>query len=276
MSSRFLPSLPLALGAAALVLFASILSATPAWAQQQGPPDLTDGGAIPEGHTHDWNLGATGARGWMYSDRMVTHLARQIAVTAVAPGSPAEGVLEVGDVILGVGGEDFASDPRTEFGQALTRAESRAGKGRLTLKRWRDGRTRNVTIKLPVLGSWGERAPYECEKSARILEQGCAWLAARMEQPDYRPNPIPRCLNALALLASGERKYHKLVEREVQWAADYSTDSFATWYYGYVAMLIAEYTLATGDEDYLPGLRRLAAQKSQRLSLLNNAAEKYF
>ena len=271
MSSRRLHLLPALCAAALALVLATTASASP----PQGPPDLTDGGAVPEGHTHDWNLGATGARGWIYSDKMVTHLARQIAITAVAPGSPADGVLEVGDVILGVGSGEFEFDPRTEFGQALTRAESKAGKGRLNLKRWRDGRTKTVTIKLPVLGSYSELAPYECEKSERIFEQGCAWLAESMEQPNYRPNPIPRCLNALALLASGERKYRKLVEREVKWASEYSTDSFATWYYGYVCMLIAEYTLATGDDDYLPGLRRLALEAARGQSMVGSWGHKF-
>ena len=84
----------------------------PAFAMAQEIPDLTAGGAIPAGPVHDWNLGATGARGWMYSERLVTDLARQIAVTEVAPGSPADGQLAVGDVILGVGSEPFSGDPR--------------------------------------------------------------------------------------------------------------------------------------------------------------------
>jgi hypothetical protein len=37
----------------------------------------------------------------------------------------------VDDVILGVGGKRFSYDPRTEFGKALTVAESEAGGGRL-------------------------------------------------------------------------------------------------------------------------------------------------
>ncbi|KPK46865.1 MAG: hypothetical protein AMK72_09125, partial [Planctomycetes bacterium SM23_25] len=65
-------------------------------------PDFTKGDAIPEGATHDWTLGATGARGWMYSDKLVTADARQIRITKVEKGSPADGILAVGDVILGV------------------------------------------------------------------------------------------------------------------------------------------------------------------------------
>jgi len=261
---------------AALVYAATVLVA-PAAAQESKPPvpDLTQGGEIPAGFTHDWNLGATGARGWIYSDRMVTHLARQIAVTEVVEGSPADGLLEVGDVILGVDGDDFTGDPRIAFGRALTRAESKAGRGRLTLSRWRDGKTKTVVLKLPVLGSYSATAPFDCDKSARIFEQGCEALAESMEASSYRPNPIPRCLNALALLASGERKYRKLIEREVAWASEYSATSFQTWYYGYVCMLLAEYTLATGDDDYLPGLRRLALEAANGQSMVGSWGHKF-
>ena len=49
-------------------------------------PDFTQGDQIPEGATHDWNLGPTGARGWMYSNKMETSEARQIYVTKVDRG----------------------------------------------------------------------------------------------------------------------------------------------------------------------------------------------
>ena len=52
-------------------------------------PDFTKGDAIPAGASHDWNLGATGARGWMFSDKMVTADARQIRITKVEESSPA-------------------------------------------------------------------------------------------------------------------------------------------------------------------------------------------
>jgi len=49
-----------------------------------------------------------------------------------------------------------------EFGKALTAAESEAGGGRLVLTRWRGGRTEEVTVKLPVLGTYGATAPFAC------------------------------------------------------------------------------------------------------------------
>jgi hypothetical protein len=134
-------------------------------------PDFLRGDPIPAEATHDWNLGATGCRGWMYSDKRSTTDARQIRITKVAKGSPADGVLAAGDVILGVGGKSFSYDPRTELGKALTLAESEAGGGKLELTRWRAGKTEEVIVKLPVLGTYSATAPYECPKSKKILEQ---------------------------------------------------------------------------------------------------------
>lgn len=238
-------------------------------------PDFTKGDKLPEGATHDWNLGATGLRGWMYSDRLTTTDARQVYITKVVKGSPADGIIEVGDVVLGVGGKVFSYDPRTEIGKALTAAESEAGRGRLTLLRWRDGRSQTVALRLPVLGSYSATAPYACQKSKRVLEQGCEALAAEMADPRYRLNPIPRCLNALALLASGEKKYLPLVKREAQWASEFRAEGFATWYYGYALMLVSEYTMATGDRSLMPGLERLAVEAAEGQSVVGSWGHKF-
>jgi hypothetical protein len=233
-------------------------------------PDFTKGESIPEGFKHDWNLGATGARGWMFSDKLVTTDARQIKITMVAKGSPADGVLTVGDVILGVGGKTFSYDPRTEFGKALTVAESEVGSGKFVLTRWRDGRVKDVIIKLPVLGTYSATAPFDCPKSKLIFEQGCATLAKRAAAPSYNPDPILRSLNALALLASGNQKYLPIVRKEAKWASGFSAESMATWYYGYVTMFLAEYKMATGDDSTMPGLRRLAMESAKGQSAVGS------
>jgi len=97
-------------------------------------------------------------------------------------------------VILGVGGKAFSHDPRTEFGQGLTRAESDAGNGGLTVSRWRAGKTESVVVILPILGDYSATAPYDCPKSKRILKLGCDALAKRMLAENYtrKQNPITR------------------------------------------------------------------------------------
>jgi hypothetical protein len=238
-------------------------------------PDFTKGDSIPEGANHDWNLGATGARGWIYSDKMVTSDARQILITEVAKGSPAEGVLKEKDVILGVFGKPFSYDPRTEFGRALTRAESEKDQGVLSLLRWRNGKTETITLKLPVLGKYSKTAPYDCPKSKAIFEQGCEVLVERIKAPGYRANPITRSLNALALLASGNGKYLPVIEKEIEWASSYSARSFQTWYYGYVMMFLAEYVLATDDQSALPALERLALEAARGQSMVGSWGHRF-
>lgn len=225
-------------------------------------PDFTKGEKIPEGATHDWNLGATGARGWIFTERLVTKKARQIFITKVAKGSPASEQLNVGDVILGVEGKNFSYDPRTEIGKAISKAESKEKKGALSLIRWRKGSSKDVVITLEVLGDYSATAPYNCEKSKRIFEEGCQALAKRLTSSKYpkTQNPITRSLNALALLASGEKKYLELIKREAQWASSYSASRMQTWYYGYVIIFLSEYKHITGDTSVMPGLKRLVLE----------------
>jgi hypothetical protein len=238
-------------------------------------PDFTKGEPIPEGATHDWTLGATGARGWMHSHALETTAARQIKITEIAAGSPAERVLKVGDAILGVAGKPFDHDPRTELGKALTAAEATDGK--LSVIRWRDGTREQVVVGLPVLGGYSPTAPYDCPKSMRILEQGCAALAKKIAEPGYarRQSPVTRSLNALALLASGERKYLPIIREEAHWAAEYSANGFQTWYYGYVIMLLAEYKMATSDASVMDGLERLALEAANGQSIVGSWGHKF-
>ena len=233
-------------------------------------PDFTRNEPIPAGAKHDWNLGPTGLRGWMYCDRMVTTEARQISVTQVEKGSPAEGAFLVGDVLLGVGGKSFSRDPRTEFGRAITAAETEAGGGHLTVTRWRAGKTEEVVVKLPVLGSYGATAPFDCPKSKLILDQGYKALAAKVAKPRSQDDPIVRSINALALLASGDPAFLPLVRKEAQWAASFSETSMQTWYYGYVMLLLSEYVQVTGDVSVMPGLRRLALEAANGQSAVGS------
>jgi hypothetical protein len=273
MSIKQLVAAPLAAMALALFVAAPLPAAGPRSAMSC--PDFTQGDEIPSGARHDWTLGATGARGWIFSDKLVTTDARQIAIVEVETGSPADGILAVGDVILGVGDKPFSYDPRTELGKALTTAESEAGGGNLSLIRWRAGESGEVVVKLPVLGTYSSTAPFDCPKSKRILEQGCQALALRVADPSYELDPITRCLNALALLASGDRGYLPFVAKEAQWAADFSADSFQTWYYGYVIMLLSEYVMETGDDSVMPGLRRLALEAANGQSVIGSWGHRF-
>jgi hypothetical protein len=233
-------------------------------------PDFTKGEARPAKAKHDWNLGPTGARGWMFCDEFSTTDARQISITQVDKGSPADGTLDVNDVLLGVRGQLFSHDPREELGRAITAAE--AADGGLKLTRWRAGKTEQVQLKLAPLGSYSPTAPFSCPKSKRVLERGIQELAERMQSPHYAKHldPIVRSINALAILASGNASLIPLAKKEAIWASGYHDDSFQTWRYGYVMMLLAEYAMATGDSSVLPGLKRLALEAANGQSAVGS------
>jgi hypothetical protein len=158
-------------------------------------PDLTKGGQ--KDSKHDWNLGPTGLRGWIWGWKLETTDSRQVLVTKVDAGSPADGVFQVGDVILGVGGKPFADDARKSFGRAITEAEKRESKGVLKLIRWRKGTRANVQIKLAVLGSYSDTSPFGCPKSRKILNAACRRIARRLK------GGIDGKINALALRPPG-------------------------------------------------------------------------
>lgn len=234
------------------------LLAGPAFGAKEAPPvpDLTQGGTLGDKNQHDWNLGPTGLRGAMWAWSMVTTDARQILVTEVDKGSPADGLVQVDDVILGVGGR-FTSDARVAFGNAITAAETKAAGGKLPLLLWRKGKELSVTLSLRVMGSYGDLAPYGgCEKSAKIIELGAAHLAK------YNlGSSIPDEVGALALLATGDKKFlplvvelaHKVGPRDFK--IDENDRGMVAWHWGYHNLFLTEYYLATGDKDVLPAIR---------------------
>ncbi len=217
-------------------------------------PDLTHGGTKDE--THDWNLGATGARGWIYGSKGDTREARQILVTAVAKDTPAAAVLKAGDVILGAGGGKFNDDARVSIAMAITAAESEKGAGRLKIVRWRDGKSEDVELKLPVMGSYSATAPYDCPKSKKIFDAGCQVIAKR----GLASVSIPNDLNALALLASGKSEYRPALAEYAKKAAELKGDFMQSWIYGYTIVFLGEYVAATHDQSVMDGLRRLTTE----------------
>ena len=239
-------------GAVAILLMVSLGMA----AQPSRPPDLVQGGT--KDNSHDWTLGPTGARGWIWGRGLETTDARQILVTKVEKGSPADGVLAVDDVILGAGGRPFESDARKAFGAAIAEAEKAENKGLLKLIRWRKGAQEEVAVPLRVMGAYSASAPYDCPKSRLILEQGCRYLAGRELGSD-----IVGEVNALALLASGKPEHldkvkalaHKVGKPDLKLTL--KPGMFA-WDWGYENLFLTEYYLATGDESVLPAIRELS------------------
>ncbi len=238
----------------------------------------------PSGPNHDltkeidfermstFHLGPTGARGWMYVKKLMTHEARQILITEVDAGSPVEGILQEGDVILGVGGKPFDEDARKCFGAAIDEAEKEENKGILRLTRWRpikdavprQGKAEEVEITLRVMGAYSDTAPYDCPKSERIRDEALRHVVAAAAKKDF--GRLGEC--ALALMAVGEPEHVQLVREylhEAKWAKpdfriSLESGGLVCWGYGIHNLIMTEYYLATGDEYVLPAIREHAVK----------------
>jgi Family of unknown function (DUF6288) len=239
----------------------------------QTVPDLTNGGSFP---AISFNLGPTGMRGLAYHVRQDSSLSRQIKVTAVEAGSPAAGILAADDVILGASGTaaapvNFTADARKSLANAINDAEALTP-ATLKLIRWRAGVTATVEITLQTMGAYSATAPYNCPKSALILQQGLAavmagetpglfsfstlsLLAAYDSANPTDPANVARMARAeaevLALIPNQQTLDHM---RTVTGALNAGT----TWERGHTLIVLSEYYLRTGDARVIPAIRSYA------------------
>ncbi|MHB1036916.1 MAG: DUF6288 domain-containing protein [Pirellulales bacterium] len=226
--------------------------------RSQTAPDLTQDTAIDRKLTY--NLGPTGLRGWIYTkpatyldslQGRTTAASRQILVTHVGAKSPADGVMKVDDVILGAGGKLFTDDARKSIAAAIQEAEKEANRGILKLTRWRSGKTEEVQLKVRVLGTYGDTAPYNCPKSQRIFADACKVLEKEPLRED-----LWGAVNGLALMATGNPEYLPRVRELARKMAPKTLklelrDGMVTWEWGYRNLFLCEYYLLTGDKDVL-------------------------
>lgn len=170
-----------------------------------------------------------------------------------------------------MGGKAFDDDARIQFARAITVAEQAASKGILKVIRWRAGRSDDVEIRLPIMGSYSATAPYNCEKSAKIFELGCKAIAQR----GLAQVSIPNSTNALVLLASGKEEYKPMLADYAKLAAEFRVESMATWNYGYALTFLSEYVIATGDQSVMPGLKRMALESARGQSGVGTWGHKF-
>ena len=183
-----------------------------------------------------------------------------IKITKVQAGSPADGKIQVGDVIVGAGGAAFKENTRRQLADAIDQAETEAAKGILTLTL--EG-GKKVDLQLKVLGTYSETAPYNCPKTDAIITQTADYLVKTGRSGRLR-------IGLLGLLATGEQKYIDVVKEALHQADWAKPDLKLTlqgtskaWYWGYTALLLCEYYLLTGDEYVLPAVKAYSVAIAQ-------------
>ncbi len=212
----------------------------------------------------DYNLGPTGLRGWIYIDGadkggegLQTDKSRQILVTAVGSDTPAEGILLVDDVILGVTTTSnievplFTNDCRKTFGLAIGEAEKN-GTGKLYIKRWRNNVENVVSITLAQMGSYTDTTPYNCTKTNAILKKAIVILEQETFNTDWSG-----AIQALALLSAVDLKLPANTAIKTKLAnyahalapTNLSLTGCKTWDWGYENLFLCEYYLRTREDN---------------------------
>lgn len=264
----------------AAALIASLTTALTPAANAQAIPDLTKDGKPtgPSPKAKDIlvsNLGPTGLLGWIYQELHDTSKSRQILVSKVMPGSPADGTLKEGDVILGASGngtkpEPFSADARKSFGLAIAEAESKKP-ATLAVQVWRAGKNLTTSITLETMGAYSATAPYDCPKTKRILGKALAYLDKN------EPKPGNYGLGILPLIACNDDSIPGNAERmkraeqgiidmlpnrallESMTSDKVETGSKVAWMRTYTLLVLAEYYLSTGNNPSKDGIDLITA-----------------
>ncbi|OYV07148.1 MAG: hypothetical protein CFE26_02555, partial [Verrucomicrobiales bacterium VVV1] len=270
-------------------LWLSLFLLLPAWVHG-APPDLTAAGVIATiNRSATYNLGATGLRGWIYlsggagnthgADGTMTGESRQILVTVAS--APGNAVLAVDDVILGAMAANsgtvplFTSDARKAFGAAIGEAE-KTGAGTLRVKRWRAGTVTDENIPMAIMGDYTATAPYNCDKSQLILANARNKLVSQLlANSNFLTNDWSGAISALALLAGvqpGDPDYATVQTRLQTYARARATAGpqpvgLPIWDWAYSGLFLAEYYLATGDANVLPGINSYTLKLAQSQSI---------
>ena len=259
-------------------------AAQPAWAKKAQELDYTQGDEPKK--VLAWPIGPTGMEG----NFAAKHRTKQIKVTKVKMGSLADGIVRGQDVILGVNGGTFQSDAWREIVAAINEAEKTENRGKLVLNIWRpetelekivykgkkrkkaakqgkipthkrvlvrpvSGKKMKVTVALPVLGSYSGTAPWESPKTKAVIDKAGEALLKK----GIKKGGIPNLMDALGLLATGEEKYLPMLRNYARRIGGPDAKAGGgTWNGSYKLVFMAEYYLATQDEEVLPFITKQA------------------
>jgi hypothetical protein len=198
------------------------------------------------------NMGPTGARGILKE--------RSYVVKHIFAKSPAKGVLELDDEVVGANGKKFSAHtfgggyhglegPLQDLGLAIEDSEGGDGVLKLTVKR--GGKTLELDVQLEKLGRFADTFPVDCKKTVILRDRAYKYL---MDNPGELSSQ-GRCVATLALLSSDEPRVLAAGKRMARdWDRPYD-DSTWSWHLGFQGITLGEYHLLTGDKSVLKTLK---------------------
>ena len=228
--------------------------------------------AGPDASVPGWfyNLGLTGLRAELIPDQP-----KALFIKYVFPRSPADGIVKIGDLIIGAGGQAFKEPHRNGYGEkvfgadgpilelalVLEACQSKEEMGKLPLTLRRGDKTVEVMLNVgQKYGAYSETYPALCPKSDAILAELLEYLVAHQESNGSFGDPVNDTFAPLALLASGNSKYLPALERNAKFhgTVTESKDLYlVNWSYTSAAIVLSEYYLATRAEWVIPRLQKI-------------------
>lgn len=232
----------------------------------------------PDAEVPGWyyNLGLTGLR-----VELVAASPKALVVRHVLPGTPASGLIQVDDKIVGANGQLFqnphrngygmevfgADGPVSELAEALEACQAESGSGQISLSVRRGRNAKQVDLNIgKKYGSYAPTYPDQCPKSEKILAELLDYLVRQQTPEGSFGNPVHNTFAPLALLASGKPRYLPAVEscaRYLSQAIQVSDKDrkygLMNWTYMGSAIVLSEYYLKTKKPWVLPELRKIHA-----------------
>ena len=133
------------------------------------------------------------------------------------------------------------------------------------LLRWRAGKTETVELKMRVLGTYSDTAPFNCPKSAKVFEEACAAL--------QKETGMWREISGIAMLASGDPRFlpqirdlaHEVGSPTLKF--DMPKIGMGVWYMGYQGIFLCEYYLLTGDKSVEHSIKEITVTLAKGQSM---------
>lgn len=254
-------------------------------------PDLTRGEKLTR--RNEGGIGPLGLEYDVWRPRQRTReydRVRQLKVRSTAKGSPADGILLEGDVLLGAEGSGagevplFERHPERDLADDIDIAEGR-NPGTLKLLIWRPkdkakptegGKNLTVSVTLKTLGAYSATAPYSCPKSSAIVEQGLEMLLKEK-------GPGAGGYNLLAIIAGEDPKnpaHEKYRAKAKEWAHTFKAATIeevegGAWQVGSVLISLAEYYGKTRDPEILKTLESYALRYARGQSWFGTTGHRW-
>jgi hypothetical protein len=221
------------------------------------------------------NVGPTGIRA------QITHEHPEyLTVRYVFKKSPAAGLIQINDVIVGANGtkmtvaHTFGRGSRGRatwegpmLGMSKLIEDSQGKDGKLELIVWPGGKKENekvVTVQIEAIGRFSPTWPYNCPRSDKLMIDLCDFLVQEYKRDGkFEKNVHTHSSAVLALMASGNKKYDSLLKDIMSGYVSKRYDStngtgFPAWGQVHDAIVMGEYYLLTKDSKLKPAMESLA------------------